>query len=296
MSGQGWKYAAAAIVLLAGCGDPLRDVDRLSDIETVSPPENARAITANVSTTQRPGFFGMLFGNSDQGQGGPRVPPQEDAVARALEDATREQPPEPTNAAAPPPSRAGGLFGGLFGGGAAARTEPITVRTPTRPGRVGNGPDSQQIASGEKLPFGEIARVCDLRRSDRGTKIGEAGGITLWDPFPNSTAPRPHYLTGFPDGCARSFTAALAMFGAADMHETTRYSASGPYDAVDQAYEDVKSRVCRARRGQPCGDKMPRLERQLAFVSAYDSFGNSTNSAAFLIHAGKVLAATRRDR
>lgn len=218
---------SCALMCLAGCADPLRDVPRMSDIA----PQD----TPTTGTATRPGLFARLFS-------------------------------APGNApAAPAP-------------GAAPETDP------------------DDIAAGTALPFGQLGRVCNLPRSQRGDRITRHAGLTLWDSAPNSTTPRPHYITGFADGCARSFTAALAMRGEPLLHETARYTSRAPYSATDEAYEQIKHRVCGVAHGTPCGDRTDRLERQVMMISGYEAFGSGARTVTILLHNKTVAAVSLRSR
>lgn len=192
-----------------------------------------------------------------------------------LFSAESSAPAAPTPTAAP---QGPGLFSTLFGGSSAPETDP------------------DDIPAGTALPFGQLGRVCNLPRSQRGDRITRHAGLTLWDSAPNSTTPRPHYITGFADGCARSFTAALAMRGEPLLHETARYTSRAPYSATDEAYEQIKHRVCGVARGAPCGDRMDRLERQVTMISGYEAFGSGARTVTILLHNKTVAAVSLRTR
>ncbi len=93
------------------------------------------------------------------------------------------------------------------------------------------------------LPFGIVAKDCDVKKRVMGTNISRSasGQLKLFDPIPNSTAPRTQFITGFKDGCARRMTGALVLFGAHDVHEATRYARHNktPWTDTDKAYENV---------------------------------------------------------
>ena len=70
---------------------------------------------------------------------------------------------------------------------------------------------------------------------------------------PARPARRSYYLTGFKDGCARQFTAALVLFGSPESYEQIHYGPAGksqPKAETDAAYEQVKSRDVPRRQGQ----------------------------------------------
>lgn len=163
------------------------------------------------------------------------------------------------------------------------------------------GPDAQIVPFGTVLPSGAIARVCDVPTGRLGKQVGkfpERGkGYKMFDSAPSSSAPRPFYVTGFGDNCARTFTAALALFGSPTMHEQLRYglpSQVQPYSTTDKAYEGIKRSVCGAAKRKPCGAKIKLLEKNTAFISVYDRFGSNASWSNLLLHKGWVLAADRK--
>lgn len=133
--------------------------------------------------------------------------------------------------------------------------------------------------------------VCGLSASALGSPVEARAGYAVHDSAPGSMQPRTHYITGFEDGCARSVTAALVMFGDLATHEVTRYEApEGAFTAADTAYEQIKAQVCGAAAGQPCGANLDRLARDTVFVSVYPVFGEEAHRD-FLLHDGEVVAA-----
>lgn len=159
---------------------------------------------------------------------------------------------------------------------------------------AGEAPPS--VPPGTLLSFGLVKPVCDLPRGKRGTEIAafpeRRAAWRLYDSAPGKTTPHPFYITGFDDGCARTFTAAVAVFGAPEMHELLRYGLpdeAHPYSATDSAYETIKARVCRVARGTPCGDRVSRLERNTVFVSAYEHYGDNAQWLEMLLHDGAVI-------
>lgn len=253
------------LALLAGCGDPLDRVERLTEV----PLDEAGATADLVAPApgDGPGLFAGLFGaDRPDGQGGgPRADTEPD------EDAA-----QPAAATVAP---RGGLLG-LFGG--PAPQAPATT-----------GPDAARIAPGTPLPVGAIATVCGLSTGQLGPVVARGAGHALHDSEPGNAAPHAHYITGFADGCARQFTAAFAMLGAPGTHETLRnlpQDAGIPLGATDAAYEEIRMRVCRVARGAPCGRRLARLERDTIFVMAYDRFDTNTVWTEILLHAGAVIA------
>ncbi|KNG94925.1 hypothetical protein [Pseudaestuariivita atlantica] len=175
---------------------------------------------------------------------------------------------------------------GLFGQLSAARGPRIDP----------DAPDARVVPYGTPVNFGEVVRVCDVPRNGLGKEIArypeKRPTYRLYDSKPKQTGLRTHYLTGFKDGCARQFTAALALFGEAALHEQLRYglpSKVQPYSATDEAYETVKGRVCRAAKGKPCGAKIEKLAQTTVFVSTYERYEGSASWANILLHDGTVV-------
>lgn len=275
-----------AVTAVAGCGsrDPFAGITRLSEAPELAPVASddaavAAAVTANMVATPesaRPTGLGGLFGLFRRGNDDAKPETPEPAAQPAAEGAPATETREPARA---------GFFGRLFGGGSDGGT-PEPARAPADTG----------LEPGTKIALGEVGRVCNLPNKDRGTRIATQAGFTLYDTFPNSTSSRPFYLTGFSDGCARQVTGALVMFGDAAIHERHLYSQRRPtYMAVDSAYEQIKSRVCRVGHGKPCGDKITRLNRTVAFVTVYPRFETSGTWAELLLSSRKVQAVTLRD-
>ena len=245
--------------LLAGCAGfgsatSLDDVPRLDEVAV---SDEAVAMAA---PQEAPGIFGRFF-NRDA-------------------PASEQTPVEEAGASAEAP----GLFQRMLGGG-------------NEDGSAIDG-DAAEDAAGTvppltNQPFGVVSKTCGVGRGDLGTKIAGVSGYTVYDTFPNSTAPRPHYITGFDDGCARQFTAALVLVGDVGTHEVVRYEtaqARRPYTQVDNAYEAIKSRFCRTGFGKPCGGRIDALARSTTFVTGYERFTSSPVWVEILLHAGSVAA------
>jgi hypothetical protein len=156
---------------------------------------------------------------------------------------------------------------------------------------------ASEIPPGTILPYGKLARVCGLPKRDMGKKVEQFPESRpkhqIYDSAPSASGPRTFYVTGFDDGCARQFTASLAMFGSVVMHEQLRYglpSEVQPYSDTDKAYEKLKSRVCNVPRKKPCGSKVSRMERNTVFLSIYERFGSNSRWKNLLLHDGEVLA------
>lgn len=163
---------------------------------------------------------------------------------------------------------------------------------------VRTGPDAQLVSYGDTLPYGRIATVCGLSKSQLGQKVDQyperGSGYTLYDSNPAAGGLRTHYLTGFKDGCARQFTSALAIFGSVETHQTVRYKKSNsdlPYSNSDTAFEKVKASVCKVGKGKPCSENgTDKLDKTMVFVSVYERFGTNPRWADILLYKGSVLA------
>jgi hypothetical protein len=310
------RFAAILCVVsvVGGCtSDPLGGVPRLSEAE-LSDSDNQAAIRAEPqadSADRSPGFLGGLFG-----RGGASAPKPDAAPSAATEPETALQAPS-DNAAAPP--RRGLL--GLFRRAAVAASERDMEQDTTQvaaapPNAQNNAPQSPSLSAensasrgldpgapdyrivplGTELPYGTLARVCDVPKRQLGTRIAgypeRRSSYIIYDSQPGNTGLHSFYMTGFEDGCARQFTAALAMFGSPQTHEQLRYglpSKVQPYSATDAAYEKLKSKVCRVGRGKPCGSGMNRLARDTVFVSVYERFGSNPVWKTLLLHDGAVI-------
>lgn len=316
------RFAAILIAgsLLVGCAaDPMREVPRLSDTD-VSESEIRAALRGDVDAPaeevsavaepQRTGFFGRLFrGASDAAADAPEVVSDEpvtetESIPEATNIVTTEAE-TPAPVVADPPRR--GLLGFLSRAAQSAQVEEGTQvaaappqtqsdAAPVRGGPSPDAPDYRIVPMGTVLPYGVLARVCDVpdrklgKRVERYPEHGNA--YAIYDSEPGNTAAHTFFVTGFDDGCARQFTAALAMFGSPQTHEQLRYglpSKVQPYSSTDAAYETLKSRICRVGKGKPCGSSMSRLARNTAFVSVYERFGSNPVWKTILLHDGEVI-------
>ncbi len=295
MSRRSERRGAAALVALAilvGCGDGAPRVETPAEMDRADGEARVTALATAEERAGGPGLLSRLLGGGGGNVaaeplaiGGPGADGAgaETAVAAGTQAAE-------TRAAEP----GRGLFARLFGGGDAAGAAPggdaagDGARAPSS-----GGPDGRDVAFGARLPYGELARVCDAPRRSLGTEIERAAGWRLHDSDPGNTRPHTFYVTGFDDGCPRQFTAALALFGAPSMHEQLRYGLPAevqPYSETDRAYEQLKARVCRVRRNEPCGRRISRLERDTVFVSIYERFGENPVWKNLLLHDGEALA------
>ena len=144
------------------------------------------------------------------------------------------------------------------------------------------------VTPGQSLPYGQFAEACGTTPERLGTRIAAASGFELYDTAPRSTGLRTHYVTGFNDGCPRQFTAALAMFGDVETHESLRYGANSgaPFSATDRAYEQVRG--C-GRPGAACGS-LGGVARGTTFLTVYRAFASSADWADVLLSGGEVVA------
>lgn len=320
-----------AASFVAGCAnDPLRDVPRLSQAD-VSESDIQVAIRAETdadtpvadpnpaeAAPPRRGLLGRLFGGQARPEVSAEPETDPDMIAEAASASeTAETPAEAvvvaetpaatTTASAVTPRR--GLLGFLSRAAQSAQTPEnadgtvITAALPQastpaarRGGPKPGDPDFEIVPFGTALPFGTLARVCDVPNRRLGTRVERfpetRSKYGIYDSEPGNTAPHTFYVTGFDDGCVRQFTAAMALFGSPQTHEQLRYglpSKVQPYSQTDAAYEKVKSRVCRVSRGKPCGSAMSRLARDTVFVSVYERFGSNPVWKTILLHDGKVV-------
>ncbi len=324
----------ALALVVAGCGNPLKGMPKLSDVEVDTSVGQADALAAPidaavdealvnqapvaVTPSEKPskGLMGFLKRKADEAKSAPvksatdTGDTPEDIAGQALDPEagtvavveTEDGPtdaaplvlaalPEPEVAAPPVAKKKKGLFG-FSGGGSERASKPKRSKGP-KPG----DPDYEQVALGTTLPYGKIARVCGANPSQMGKKAGQwperGRGYTLYDSTPGATGQRSFYLTGFDDGCARVFSAALVLFASPESYEAIHYGPAGatlPTSETDRAYEKVKSRVCRVGKGKPCGSKMKKLSKDTVFVTVYERFGGSPRWKNFLLHDGGVEA------
>ncbi|EPX76372.1 hypothetical protein [Salipiger mucosus] len=269
------------LILLAGCGDPVRDVPKLSDVQMDDTAGAAEALPAEDGTRAMGGpAEAAIEAEKGRERGGLL------RLFRSRAEAAKTSEAETANgtaeAAPETSSSGGGLLAGLFSGGGGAHEK--------------GAPDYREVGPGATLPYGEMARLCGVPAERLGARIArypERGrGYALHDSAPGTSGPRSLFLTGFDDGCARQVTGALAIFGTPEMHEQLRYglpSDTIPYSASDAAYERVKQQVCGTGRGKPCGRRLNRLSRDTVFVTVYERYGGDTYRN-MLLHDGDVLA------
>lgn len=282
--GFGWRAATAgaalrgvpvvaALLILAGCGSGAGPVATLDDVDLAADaprlemrpagPEVAGDVEADAASDPAPG---AARGGAGNGAGG---------VLGWLQRSLRAG------------ERTGAAGAGSDGDAAQADDD--------------QDHDPEQVAG--DLPFGVVARVCDLGPRAMGRRVAsypETGSrYVLRDTDPGAAGARDFYLTGFADGCARRFSGALAMFAGPAMHEQLRYgpaAAAIPESETDLAYKALKSRLCDVARDQPCGARLHRLEPDTAFVTVYARFGDTGRWANLLLHDGKLLAQSVQER
>jgi len=300
----------------------------VTDVQTDAAVSAAPAIAAP-QTPERRGLFGFLRAKEAQQPTAPvaqiAAAPRAE-VALPLEQTIAVEPEKVAAVTQPVPEATSqprrGLFGLLAGARAKEKEQTsdavqvrtaaltptlkprgLTENTPRRNNRTRKhkGPDAQIVPFGTTLPSGVVARVCDLPAGRLGKQIekfpARGNGYKLIDSKPGSERTRPFYVTGFDDNCARTFTAALALFGSPTMHEQLRYglpSKVQPYSLTDRAYEGIKRSVCGVAKNKSCGAKISKLEKNTVFVSIYDRIGSNASWSNILIHDGWVLAADRK--
>lgn len=267
------RRAALALAFVAGCGAQ-------ADFEVVdgAPPEVAdlgpgEAVAAVPSAEERegPGFLGRALSRAEDATDAPT--PEDAAIAATASAASSED--------APTPRR--GLFGGL-------------LSRVAMPAAQGSGEDTG--VTPDALTYGQIIPACDVRGRALGQEVArfpETGaGYRLFDTDPSAIALRPHYITGFRDGCPRKFLAALALFGGADAYETTRFKDGRDDTAItetDTRYKAIRAQVCGRPVGEPCPERrFDALARSAVFVSVYSRFGTNPTWADVLIYEGEVVA------
>ena len=316
---RAYPVLMVALFSLAACSAPLERVPRLSDVEVSETAGQAEALPTDVpealadapapaiaeADKPRGGLLGFLRRQADAATDGDDAPSDVPATPELAGPPEGGEPPSETVLAAAPrpaataePAPRRGLLGGLLGGSGADRSES-GGRDSRRRAREPNpgDPDYQQVGPGVTLPYGQIARLCGVSAARLGKKVNQypdrGGKCKLYDSAPGGQGMRSFFVTGFDDGCARQFSAALVIFGTPEIYEQIRYGApSGtqPVAETDRAYEALKSRVCRVGRGKPCGSRMTQLARDTVFLSIYERFGTNARWKNLLLHDGAVMA------
>ncbi|PYC46533.1 hypothetical protein DI396_14580 [Litorivita pollutaquae] len=285
MLGFGGKTAPTSAAAPAQAAMPDRPAPDAIALTADALPVSASAPRESTAKPTRRGILSFLRSGtaSEAGHDGPVPPPDDAADAPGEAVALAALPdPDPAPQADLESQKPRGLFGLLSG-----------VKSPPRR----TGPDAMLVSYGTQLPYGEIAHLCNLPRSAMGTEVASyperRAKYRLYDSLPGHTGAHTFYITGFNDGCARQFTAALAVFGRASMYERLQYLLpvkQRPNGAADQAYEKVKSKTCGVARGAACGKKMDVLERDTVFLSLYERYGDNARWSNVLLHDGAVIA------
>ena len=304
-----------AVAGLIGCGDPLAELDSLSEVDLAESDPVAAALPSEAEVS-REGYFGTEAASPAQNTlAQPTAPKKQRGLFGIFRPAATNVPPK--DPASPSvPSDAADVESAIKAAEASvspsepqdgnvvvAALEP--TQTPKKTGLFGRrvpgaltstqAADVTDVAYGTVLPYGVIARSCEARRKPLGRKIesATARGYKLYDSDPDSTGPRTYYITGFADDCPRQLTAANVLLGAPSRYEQLHYGPTGKdlaYGETDKAYDKVKQKVCGVRKGKPCGKKIAQLDRSTFFVTSYQSFGANARWSEVLIHKGIVLA------
>ena len=278
-------------------------IGRLSDVDVAADAPMRDMAQAPEAEEQAAGGFlaRLLSGGGDEATAPAAAAEPETAPETAAAPATNAEP----GTAAKPAAETDAATGDKGRDQAETRVAAQGAEPKGRGGRggffgFGRAPApavQSDIAFGTVLPYGQLAVICDVPTRKMGKKIASfperRETFALYDSDPGNTAPHSFYLTGFDDGCARQFTASLAVFGSVAMHEQLRYGLPAevqPYSDTDKAYEALKSKVCRVPRREPCGQRLSRLERDTVFVSIYERFGGNARWKNLLLHDGDVLA------
>ncbi|MEM1302582.1 MAG: hypothetical protein AAGH17_08370 [Pseudomonadota bacterium] len=293
-SGQGLNVAQAdaATTLESPLADPAGGSVEVAESGDVSGEEAVatpilraddsldQLVQSDEPQPQRRGLFARLRGNSNGTEG---AEPEVTQVAAAAVPAIPVVPvAEPKETETRVAARRTTLLGALRRGGG-----------PTEP-----GPGQDGVAFGTVLPYGTMATICGVKPALMGEQVAsypEHGPrYRIYDSAPGTLSLRTHYITGFKDGCARQFTAALALFGAPGGHEATRYERSHRHidmTRTDREYEALRARMCQAPVGSSCPERrFSRFEKSTVFVSVYERFGTNPRWADMLIHDGRVVA------
>ncbi|MEP3844659.1 MAG: hypothetical protein ABJM43_04880 [Paracoccaceae bacterium] len=284
--------STASLLALAACSDPLKSIEKLSEIDLAS-DQTVSALPSEEELARDSSVVSELLDQSDE-NGDPLPAIVADETQDPIADETKVASLEPIESAKADEKTGKGPVSWLAR--LAAKSESASKSRDTDQ-RLSENPYVRDVPFGTVLAFGEVARVCEARSKPLGVKVAQSetrGQVyKIFDTAENATEPRTFYVTGFSDACPRQFTAALALFGEVSMHEQLRYgrpSTEYPYSATDEAYETIKSRICRVGKGKPCGKKLENLERTTVFVSTYEKFTENGQWADVLLHDGAVVA------
>ena len=239
------------MVLLAACGDPLSDFDRLSDLDIPQAASSAQALP-DQAEIDREGFFGT--------------------------SATRGDAPQ----TAPPRRRMGGLLG-LFGGGSGSvpagdgpDARDVAFGTVLPHGEIA------RVCAAKGKPLGQLVEAARARGfALHDSAPGMTGARTFYITGFSDGCPR--QLTAGAAMLSDASSYESYRFGSA--------AGTLPRAATDAAYDRVKSGVCRVGAAAPCGRKIGKLDASTFFVTAYTGWPGDGHWSEYLIHDGAVMAA-----
>ncbi|MEO9898464.1 MAG: hypothetical protein ABJD13_15955 [Paracoccaceae bacterium] len=293
-------YSTVALLALAACSDPLESIEKLSEID-LGTDQTVSALPSKEELAREGIGVAELWNQSDEVDA--TLPPVvDDQAVGPIADGTKVASLEPSEGStsdnAPGKSPVSWLARLAAKSESAKASQDATTKQSRSGGqRLGASPQLRDVPFGTVLAFGEVARVCEARSKPLGEKVAQSetrGQVyKIYDTAADASVPRTFYVTGFSDACPRQFTAALALFGDISMHEQLRYgrpSTEYPYSATDDAYENIKSLVCRVGKGKPCGKRLENLARTTVFVSTYEKFTDNGQWADVLLHDGAVVA------
>lgn len=294
-----FQSLSAALLLLSACADPMANVARLGEVNLAEGAAVAAVMAGAADSAGAPVVLDQLLApeQSDAGSSaatpiayvGPYTPPRHGFWA--LFGAGSTEPAAEPAAELTAPLAADPTDDSPAGAAPVVAVSADPVASPRA--AMPSSPDARQVAPGMLLPYGQIATVCGQPGAALGTRIAASAGYELYDSAPDQTALRVHYLTGFPDGCARIFSAALVLFGDVGTHEVVRYlpsNAGMAQSRTDTAYEQVKAQFCGVSAGQPCGRALDRLAAHSTFVTIYETFGTNPEWGEIFVHQGQVMA------
>ena len=148
------------------------------------------------------------------------------------------------------------------------------------------------------LPYGKIARVCDLPKREMGKKScaipGKSAGVmcctTLNLVIQRRTPFTSPDLTMAARGSSLPRWRYLARSKCTSNCVMVYLPRRNPIATRTRHMKKIKSRVCGVRRKKPCGSKLSRLENDTVFLSIYENFGGNQRWSNLLLHSGRVLA------
>lgn len=273
-----------AVLFQAGCAN-LPEIESLSDQNLPDDAIRLEALPQTVSAegddkSASPGFFDRLFGDSA------KKPSDAPADFELAGDGSEKN--EQVAATASQEDTSG------TEASAATKVASLDLYSNTATA------SQQSSAALVDLAYGTVVKNCAINPQKMGRKVAsfpeKRAKYVVYDSNPGSDQSRPHFVVGFDDGCARQFSASLAIFGTVGMHESLRYGLPAevqPYSETDRAYERLKTRVCKVPRRKPCGGRLRRLEKNTVFLSIYNALGDNSSWTNMLLHDGKVMATAK---